>query len=136
MITKKLEVRIRYSETDKMGYVYYGNYARYFEIGRTELLRSFNFSYKELEEQGVMMPVVSLNVNYKQPALYDDLLRIKTFVKKLPSVKMEFNYETYNENNELLNSGSTILVFVSAETRRPVKAPSSLMSLIESNFVQ
>ena len=136
MIQADTFVRVTYGETDKMGYVYYGNYARYFEIGRTELLRTFNFSYKELEEQGVMMPVVSLNINYKQPALYDDLLRIRTYVKKLPGVKMEFNYETYNENHELLNSGSTILVFVSAETRRPVKAPSSLMALIEPSFVQ
>ena len=119
----EFNVRVRYSETDQMGIVYHGNYAQYFEMGRVEWLRNIGISYKWMEENGVMLPVVSLNMNYKKPARYDDLLRVKTIFKSQTSAKIEFDYEIYNEQKELLTIGSSILVFVNMKTGRPMAAP-------------
>lgn len=119
----EFNVRVRYSETDQMGVVYHGNYVQYFEIGRVEWLRNIGISYKWMEENGVMLPVVSLNINYKKPARYDDLLRVKTIFKSQTSAKIEFDYEIYNEQNELLTIGNSILVFVNMKTGRPMAAP-------------
>jgi len=116
-------VRVRYAETDQMGVVYHGNYAQYFEMGRVEWLRNMGVSYKWMEENGIMLPVVSLNMNYKKPARYDDLLRVKTIYKNQTSVKIEFDYEIYNEVNELLTIGNSILVFVDMKTGRPTLPP-------------
>jgi acyl-CoA thioester hydrolase len=106
-----------------MGYCYYGIYAQYFEIGRTDLMRKFRLSYRETEESGIMLPVLTLNVKYIKPALYDDELTIRTYLTKLPSVRIEFLYEIYNQNNELLTTAETTLVFIDSTTRRPIKAP-------------
>ncbi|KQB43126.1 putative thioesterase [Flavobacterium daejeonense] len=106
-----------------MGVVYHGNYAQYFEMGRVEWLRNIGISYKWMEENGVMLPVVSLTTNYKKPARYDDLLRVKTIFKSQTSVKIEFDYEIYNEQDELLTIGNSILVFVNMKTGRPMAAP-------------
>lgn len=119
----EFNVRVRYSETDQMGVVYHGNYAQYFEMGRVEWLRNIGISYKWMEENGVMLPVVSLTINYKKPARYDDLLRVKTIFKSQTSVKIEFDYEIYNEQDELLTIGNSILVFVNMKTGRPMAAP-------------
>jgi len=117
------EVRVRYSETDQMGVVYHGNYAQYFEMGRVEWLRNLGISYKWMEENGIMLPVVSLNMNYKKPARYDDLLIVKTILKNQTSVKIEFDYEIHNEKGELLTIASSILVFVDMKTGRPTAPP-------------
>lgn len=119
----ELKVRVRYSETDQMGVVYHGNYAQYFEMGRVEWLRNLGVSYKWMEEKGIMLPVVSLNMNYKKPARYDDLLTIKTILKSQSSVKIEFDYEIYNEQSELLTIANSILVFVDMKTGRPTAPP-------------
>ena len=119
----EFKLRVRYSETDQMGVVYHGNYAQYFEMGRVEWLRNTGISYKWMEENGVMLPVVSLHINYKKPARYDDLLRVKTILKSQTSVKIEFDYEIYNEQNELLTIASSILVFVDMKTGRPMSPP-------------
>ena len=116
-------VRVRYAETDQMGVAYHGNYAQYFEMGRVEWLRNMGVSYKWMEENGIMLPVVSLNMNYKKPARYDDLLRVKTIYKSQTSVKIEFDYEIYNESDELLTIGNSILVFVDMKTGRPTAPP-------------
>jgi acyl-CoA thioester hydrolase len=116
-------VRVRYAETDQMGVVYHGNYAAYFEMGRVEWLRNLGLSYKEMEQAGVMLPVVSLTMNYKKPALYDDLLTVRTILKKQHGVKIEFDYEIYNEAGELLTTGYSMLVFVDMKTGRPVSPP-------------
>ncbi|PHX62181.1 MAG: thioesterase [Flavobacteriales bacterium] len=116
-------VRVRYAETDQMGVVYHGNYAQYFEMGRVEWLRNLGVSYKWMEENGVMLPVVSLEMNYKKPARYDDVLRIKTILKSQNSVKIEFDYEIYNEQNQLLTTGYSMLVFVDMKTGRPIVPP-------------
>jgi len=120
----EFNVRVRYSETDQMGVVYHGNYAQYFEMGRVEWLRNMGISYKWMEENGVMLPVVSLTMNYKKPARYDDLIRVKTIFKSQTSVKIEFDYEIYNEQNELLTIAHSVLVFVDMKTGRPMLPPS------------
>ena len=119
----ELKVRVRYAETDQMGVVYHGNYAQYFEMGRVEWLRNLGISYKWMEDNGVMLPVVSLNINYKKPARYDDLLTIKTVLKSQSTVKIEFDYEILNEKQELLTIANSILVFVDMKTGRPTAPP-------------
>jgi acyl-CoA thioester hydrolase len=123
MRVHELKVRVRYSETDQMGVVYHGNYAQFFEMGRVEWLRNLGVSYKWMEGNGIMLPVVSLNINYKKPARYDDLLTVKTIFKSQTSVKIEFDYEIYNEQNELLTIASSTLVFVDMKTARPTRPP-------------
>ena len=128
MYSLETKIRVRYAETDQMSFVYYGIYAQYFEVGRVELLRSLGVSYKEIEEMGYALPVVNFNVKYKKPAYYDDELTIKTTIKELPSAKITFYYETYNENKELLNTAEVVLVFVNKESGKPCFAPDDIMS--------
>ena len=126
-------LRIRYAETDQMGVVYYGNYPQYLELGRVEWLRAIGLTYKEMEAEGIMMPVVSLQIQYKKPALYDELITIRTKLKDLPSTKIEFDYEILNEKGELLSTANTILVFVDAKTFRPVRCPEKVLDLIRGD---
>ncbi|WP_294823653.1 thioesterase family protein [uncultured Flavobacterium sp.] len=126
----EFSVRVRYAETDQMGVVYHGNYAQYFEMGRVEWLRNLGVSYADMEKGGIMLPVVSLTMNYKKPARYDDLLRVRTIMKKLTSVKIEFEYEIYNQDDELLTTGSSILVFVNMATGRPVLPPDYIIEKV------
>jgi acyl-CoA thioester hydrolase len=119
----EFKVRVRYAETDQMAVVYHGNYAQYFEMGRVEWLRNLGLSYKWMEENGIMLPVVSLTMNYKKPARYDDLIRVKTIFKSQTSVKIEFDYEIFNETDELLTTGTSMLVFVDMKTGRPTLPP-------------
>ncbi len=127
----KTQIRVRYGETDQMGYVYYGNYAQYFEVARVEWLRKLGISYKKLEEDGIMLPVLKLEVNYHKPAKYDDLLTIITKVTKKPSVRIEFNFEIYNEQKELLTTGFTSLVFIDMKRNRPIRAPKNIVQFFE-----
>jgi len=106
-----------------MGYVYYGNYATYYEVARTEMLRSTGISYKELEEMGVMLPVIELSCKFNKPAKYDDLVTINTYIREKPGIRIKFEYELFNESGELLNTGSTQLVFVDMVKNRPCKPP-------------
>lgn len=135
-MTFENQTRVRYGETDQMGYAYYGVYAQYFEMGRVEWLRSMGVSYKSMEESGVMLPVVDLNVKYLRPAKYDDLLTIKTTITKIPSVKIEFTYEIVNQNNELLTTGYTSLVFIDMERNKPTRCPDYLLDKIKALLVQ
>jgi len=134
MVIHETKVRVRYGETDKMGYAYYGIYPQYYEVARTELIRSFGLSYKKLEDEGIMLPVLSLDIKYLKPALYDDLLTIKTKIIKIPSVRIEFEYEIFNQNNELLNIGNTTLVFIDSQTRKPRKAPVDFLLKLKGYF--
>lgn len=129
MLTATTQIRVRYSETDQMGYVYYGNYAAYFEVARVELLRTYNISYKELESKGIMLPVIKLEVNYHKPGKYDDLLTIKTSINKKPGVTIDFDFEIYNEQNELITTGFTKLVFIDMKRNRPKKPPKEILDL-------
>ena len=132
MIKNQTKIRVRYAETDQMGYVYYGNYAQFFEVGRVEWLRSLGVSYKSLEDSGVMLPVINLNVQYIKPAKYDDLLTITTILSKKPQVKIEFDFEITNEQGELLTTGYTSLVFMDMKKNRPIKGPAQLLEDIYS----
>lgn len=123
MFTHETTIRTRYAETDQMGYVYYGNYASFYEVARTEMLRSTGITYRELEEMGVMLPVTDLTCKYMQPARYDDLITVKTYIRERPNVRIKFEYEVFNEEGLLLNTGSTQLVFVDMKKNRPCKAP-------------
>jgi acyl-CoA thioester hydrolase len=129
----QVQIRVRYSETDQMQVVYHGNYAQYFEIGRVEWLRNKGASYKLMEQNGIMLPVVSLTMNYRKPARYDELLTLKTILKKRSSVKIEFDYELYNENQELLTTGNSILVFVAVNTGKPISPPQYIIDILESS---
>jgi acyl-CoA thioester hydrolase len=115
-----------------MRVVYHGNYAQYFEVGRVEWLRNKGISYKWMEENGIMLPVVSLTMNYKKPARYDELLTLKTILKNKTSVKIEFDYELYNEKEELLTTGNSILVFVDMKTGRPVEPPQYILEVLDN----
>jgi len=131
-ITTETQIRVRYGETDQMGIVYHGNYAQYFEIARIEWLEQLGFSYKKMEDNGVMLPVISLSTQFKNSAFFDDILTIKTRLLARPSVKIEFEYELYNKNGKLLTTGNTVLVFVSSKTRRPMKCPGEMLNKIDS----
>tara|TARA_R110002049_G_scaffold197096_2_gene366766 strand:- start:3012 stop:3419 length:408 start_codon:yes stop_codon:yes gene_type:complete len=134
MYRHKEIVRVRYSETDKMGFVYYGNYAQYFEVARVEALRVLNISYRDLEESGIMLPVRSYNIDYYKPALYDDLLTIDTLITDLPTAKLRFEYETFNEKGDLLNKATVVLVFMDAKTGRPIKPPTQFLEKLKPFF--
>jgi acyl-CoA thioester hydrolase len=134
MVCNEIKIRVRYGETDRMGYLYYGHYAEYFEVGRTEMLRSLGFSYKAMEDGGIVLPVRSMSVQFRNPAHYDDLLTVKTCLKSLPEVRLEFFYEIYNESGILYCKGDTVLVFVDAATRKIRKAPEYFLEAVRKYF--
>lgn len=134
MIHSTHSLRVRYAETDPMKYVYYGNYATYFELGRVELFRSIGISYDEIEKQGIWLPVSDYKIKYLKPALYDQKLEIHTFMKKIPGVRIEFEYEIYNEEGIKITEASTTLFFLNAVTNKVIKCPDFLMKLIEENW--
>ncbi|MBI2258742.1 MAG: acyl-CoA thioesterase [Flavobacteriia bacterium] len=125
--TYSTSLRVRYGETDQMGYCYYGNYAQYFEVGRVETMRSLSWPYKRIEEIGIMLPVTEFNIKYKFPAKYDDLLTVVTYIKQVKGVRIFFEYEIYNEENNLICSGNTTLVFIDFKTRFPTAAPKQFL---------
>jgi acyl-CoA thioester hydrolase len=127
-----VNIRVRYAETDQMGYCYYGNYAQYFEVARVETLRSLGLSYKDLENSGILLPVSEYNIKYILPALYDEQLSIICTIKEITEFKIKFDYNTHNEEDKLLNFGSTTLVFVDKQTKKPVNCPSTLKSKLKN----
>jgi acyl-CoA thioester hydrolase len=128
------QIRIRYGEVDQMGYVYYGNYAEFYEVARVEMLRSLGTSYKELEESGVMMPVIELHCKYLKPALYDQLITIKVIVEEMPRASMRFKYELYNEEQVLINTGETLLVFVNMARNKICYMPKEMAVKLKPFF--
>jgi acyl-CoA thioester hydrolase len=116
-----------------MGVVYHGNYAQYMEMGRVEWLREMGISYKKMEEDGIMLPVISLHIEYKKPAVYDDLITVRTILKKTPSVKIEFDFEIYNEKREILATAKVVLAFIDIERSKPVRCPQYLLDTIAKN---
>ncbi len=134
MYISETKVRVRYAETDRMGYVYYGNYATYYEVGRVEALRQLGLSYKEMEDSGIMLPVLEFSIKYFKPAFYDEELTIKTIIPEIPQARIKFLYECYNSNNILLNKGETTLVFVNTSSGRPCSAPVSFLEKIKPFF--
>ncbi len=128
----EIEVRVRYGETDQMGVVYHGNYTQYFEIGRIEWLRKFGISYKQMEEEGIMLPVISLAINYKRSARYDDVIKVKTQLVKFPSATIEFYYEITNESGVVLTTGNTTLVFIDMGRNKPTKCPAYILDKLQN----
>jgi acyl-CoA thioester hydrolase len=121
------KTRVRYSETDQMGVVYHGNYAQFFELGRTEWLRKLGVTYKDMEISGLMLPVISLTCNFIKSAKYDDVLTIETILLKEPMVKIEFDYKITNQNDELICTGNSVLVFMKTKNNRPTGCPNYLL---------
>jgi len=128
------QLRVRYGETDQMGYVYYGNYAEFYEVARVEMLRTLGTSYKLMEASGVMMPVVELHCKYLKPALYDQIITIKVILDEMPRAGMRFKYMLYNEDNELINTGETLLVFVKMDTNKICFIPKELAAKLKPYF--
>lgn len=128
----EISFRVRYAETDQMGVVYHGNYAQYLEMGRVEWLRKFGVSYKSMEENGIMLPVISLQVKFIKPAIYDDLITVRTILKKTPTVKIEFDFEIYNESGAILANANVVLAFIDMKRNRPTRCPGYLLEKIDS----
>jgi acyl-CoA thioester hydrolase len=136
MFRHETTIRVRYAETDQMNVVYYGNYAQYFEVGRVEAIRSLGMSYKSLEEKGVLLPVVELNIRYLRSAHYDDLLTIRSEVRELPSDhRITFYQEVFNEEGKLLTTGTVLLYFLDAGTRKRVTIPGELKERLTPFFM-
>lgn len=136
MFINEVKYRVTYADTDQMGYMYYGNYAKLYEIGRTEALRNIGFKYKDMEAAGIMMPVYENYSKYLLPALYDDFLTIKVTIKILPTVRCIFDYEIFNEAGSLLNIGQTTLVFSRMSDNKLCKPPQNLMLLLNKYFTK
>lgn len=134
MIHTTHTIRVRYAETDPMKYVYYGNYATYFEVARVELFRELGMPYDEIEERGIWLPVSEFSIKYLKPALYDQNLEIHTFIRKIPGVKIEFEYEIYNPSKQKITEARTTLFFLDSKTNKVIKCPEFLMNLIEKNW--
>lgn len=126
--------RVLYSETDQMGYVYYGHYSYIYEIGRAELLRDIDYTYRQMEEEGIMCPVMTMQIRYVRPAKYDDLITIKTSLRKLPAKTVTFHCELFNEEGKLLNAGFIKLAFVDAKTGKGVHASEKLLAKLKPYF--
>lgn len=134
MYTHSTKIRVRYGETDQMGYAYYGNYAEYYEVARVEMLRNLGMDYASMEREGVMMPVLELNCKYIKPAYYDQELTIKTTVDEIKGTRIYFTYEIFNDSEELLNVGKTTLVFVDMEKNKPCPPPENFMERLKVFF--
>jgi acyl-CoA thioester hydrolase len=123
MLQHETKIRVCYGDTDKLGVVYYGTYPRYYEIARTELLRHYGITYKEIEDKGVVWPVRSLHITYLKPAFYDDLLTVRTIVEELPLVRFKIKTEIYNSQDELINHGEVVLISTNPLTGKAMKTP-------------
>lgn len=134
MISHDTSIRVRYGETDQMGYVYYGKYAEYFEVGRVELIRSLGLSYKSIEEQGIWMPVSEFSIKYHRPGRYDDLLTVRTILKELPRSSFLTTYEVLNEVGDKVVSGSVKLAFLDAQKMIPVRVPKFILDAVSSHW--
>ena len=136
MIHTTHSLRVRYGETDPMKYVYYGNYAEYLEVARVELFRELGIPYNEIENQGIWLPVSEFSIKYLKPGLYDEILEIHTFIKKIPGVRIEFEYEIYNSSKEKITEAKTTLFFLDAKKNKVIKCPDFLMDLLVKNWAE
>lgn len=134
MIVDELQIRPRYGEVDLMGYVYHANYVSYCHLARTELLRKLGVHDSMLDEKNVILPVISFEIKYKKPVRYDELLTIKTLVKEMPEVRFHFEFEVWNETNDLVSTAKSTVVFVHKESRYPMAIPYFIEKALEANF--
>ncbi len=134
MYKSETQIRVRYAETDRMGYVYYGNYAAYYEVARVESLRQLGLSYRDLEDRGIIMPVLENCTKYLVPGRYDELLTVKAIIKKKPGFKIIFNYEIFNEEKVLINTGETKLGFINVSNNKPCRIPEDMEKAMAGYF--
>lgn len=134
MYTQDIQLRVRYAETDKMGYLYYGNYAMYYEVARVETIRSLGVSYKAMEDSGIMLPVLELKSKFIKPAHYDEMLTVKTSITQMPDVRIHFSYKIHNEQEALINTGETELVFFDWNRKKPCRAPDYVIEKLAPFF--
>jgi acyl-CoA thioester hydrolase len=134
MFEHATKIRVRYGETDQMGYMYYGNYAEFFEVGRVEMLRSLGLTYSGMEASGIMMPVLELHSKYLKPARYDEEITVNVSMAKMPGVKIHFKYDLYNEKQELIHVAETLLVFINMKTNRPCMPPQDFINKLKPFF--
>jgi len=134
MFVHSTKIRVRYAETDQMGYMYYGNYAQFYEVGRVEMLRSMGMTYRSMEEEGIMMPVLEMKTKYLKPALYDEEITVNVIMEKIPSVRIHFRYELFNENQEMINIGETTLVFIDIKKNKPCMPSANFLEKINLYF--
>ena len=132
MNTNETKIQIRYGETDQMGVVYHGNYSNFLEIGRIEWLRALGVSYKRMELEGIMLPVISLSLKYKKSTCFDDVISVKTTLKKTPTATIEFDYEITNDEGEILTLGNTVLAFINMKTNRPTRCPKYILDKLQN----
>ncbi|MBL7944055.1 MAG: acyl-CoA thioesterase [Flavobacteriales bacterium] len=133
MLTHQIQLRVRYAETDRMGYAYYGNYATYFEVARVEMLRAVGITYRSLEDEGILLPVAEYNIRFLLPAYYDDQLEITTTISEMPAARITFEYETHR-GDHLLNRAQTTLVFVDKVTGKPMRCPDQVRLALQPHF--
>ena len=126
-----IEIKIRYDEVDKMGYVYHGNYARYFHISRTELLRTVDLCDKTLEEHNILLPVIEMNIRYLKPIFYDEVIKISTRLLKTSYIKLFFEHRVFNTKSELINRGTSTLALVDLDSRKPIRMPDFIRTKLE-----
>jgi acyl-CoA thioester hydrolase len=127
----RINIKVRYDEVDRMGFVYHGNYAKYYHISRTELLRSIDINDKSLEEQGIIMPVTEMNVKYIKPVFYDDMISVETTLDEITGLKLNFSHLVFNADNEIINKAKSTLVFVNAITRRVIRVPGDILNKLQ-----
>ncbi len=135
MFIHTTSLRVRYAETDQMGYMYYGNYAQFYEVGRVEMLRSLGLTYKSMEESGIIMPVLDMRSRFIKPALYDQEITIKVAMAKMPSVRIHFAYHLFNPEQELINEGETTLVFIDQKRNKPCLPSADFLNRLQQFFV-
>ncbi len=131
-IISETKIKARYAETDQMGVVHHGNYPQYLEVSRIDWLEKLGVSYKKLEANGVMLPIFTMDFKFKKSAYFDDELNVRTMLRKIPTARIIFDYEIYNQEGELLTTATTTLVFVDAVTRKPIVCPKDLLDRIEN----
>lgn len=136
MITFDTQFRVPYGDVDRMGFFYHSHYVELFDIGRSELMRSIGLPNAEIEANGVMLPVLKVEVNYKNPAYYDDLLTVRTTLREMPGVKIKFDYEVFRENGELITTGTVILAFMHSDTKIACRPPRTLTEKLAPFFAQ
>ncbi|TWR26974.1 acyl-CoA thioesterase [Mucilaginibacter achroorhodeus] len=134
MFQNATKIRVRYGETDQMGYMYYGNYAEFFEVGRVEMLRSLGLTYSRMEASGIMMPVLEMKCKYLKPARYDEEITVNVIMDKIPGVKIHFRYDLFNERDELIHIGETLLAFINMKTNRPCLPPTEFLEKLKPFF--
>ncbi len=134
MFSHSTKIRVRYADTDQMGYMYYGNYAEFYEVGRVEMLRSLGMTYRSMEDSGIIMPVTELKCKFIKPALYDEEITVKVMIETMPSLRINFKYELFNEKQELINLGETTLVFIDQKRNRPCMPSEDFLSRMKAHF--